>query len=426
MNLGIETEYVEFKESLSQLTRGLESLSAMLNKHGKGRVFFGVKDNGDVCGVQIANKTITDISRAVSEGIKPPIVPVIRTEVYDEKVVIVLEAEGTTKPYAAYGEYLIRSGNENRKIDPELLREILFQNTTELITNMESIRQDLSFNQLKRLYLAHGLTIDDRTFERNMNLLTERGRYNKLAELLADANDVSIKVVRFRGQDKSEMVSRDEYGEQCLLIAMKNAYEHVSAMNETRVLMDQGMERKEIKRFDTSCLDEAWTNACLHNRWSRSIPPAIYVYSDRIEIVSTGGLPFDLTEQEFFSGISHPVNLALQRIMGQLGFVEQTGHGVPKIISVYGKEAFHLAENHITVTIPFTFKLEGQNTPASALTQSQKTVYDAIREYPTATTQKLSKLTLLSQARISQIIRELKQLNLISREGSRRSGYWKT
>lgn len=426
MNLGIETEYIEFKESVSQLTRGLESLSAMLNKHGKGRVFFGVKDNGDVCGLQIGNRTITDISRAVSEGIKPTVVPIIQTEVYDGKVVILLEAEGNAKPYAAYGEYLIRSGNENRKIEPELLREILFQNTTELITNMESIRQDLSFHQLKRLYLSHGLTIDDQTFERNMNLLTERGKYNKLAELLADENDISIKVVRFRGQDKSEMLSRDEYGEQCLLTAMKNAYEHVSAMNETRVQMDQGMERKETRRFDSSCLDEAWTNACLHNRWARSIPPVMYVFSNRIEIVSTGGLPFDLTEQEFFQGISHPVNLALQRIMGQLGLVEQTGHGVPKIISVYGKEAFQLAENHITVTIPFAFPLESQRQSAIPLTKSQKTVYDAIREYPTATIRDLKQLTSLSESRINQVIRELKQLNIISREGSRKSGYWKT
>ena len=47
-----ETEYIEFAESLDQLDRGLDTISAMLNKHGKGTVLFGVKDNGDIIGVK--------------------------------------------------------------------------------------------------------------------------------------------------------------------------------------------------------------------------------------------------------------------------------------------------------------------------------------------------------------------------------------
>ena len=48
MNLGIETEYIEFKQSTSQLGKALESMVAMLNKRGEGEVYFGVLDNGDV------------------------------------------------------------------------------------------------------------------------------------------------------------------------------------------------------------------------------------------------------------------------------------------------------------------------------------------------------------------------------------------
>ncbi len=46
MNLGKENEKVEFKESLSQLDKGLKSLTAMLNRNGSGTVFFGVDDDG--------------------------------------------------------------------------------------------------------------------------------------------------------------------------------------------------------------------------------------------------------------------------------------------------------------------------------------------------------------------------------------------
>ena len=69
MNFKIETEFVEFKNSISQLPRAIEALSAMLNKHGEGKVYFGVNDNGKVIGVELGNKTIKDISQQISEKI---------------------------------------------------------------------------------------------------------------------------------------------------------------------------------------------------------------------------------------------------------------------------------------------------------------------------------------------------------------------
>ena len=97
------------------------------------------------------------------------------------------------------------------------------------------------------------------------------------------------------------MISRNEYGYHCLLIAMKQAYDYVAALDEVRVDLKAGQKRKETPLFDLECFDEAWTNACLHNRWVKNIPPAIYIFSDRIEIVSTGGLPFDFSKEEFFA-----------------------------------------------------------------------------------------------------------------------------
>ncbi len=44
---------------------------------------------------------------------------------------------------------------------------------------------------------------------------------------------------------------------------------------------------------------EAWLNACLHNRWSRQTPPAVYMFDDCIEIISVGGLPDGLILEEF-------------------------------------------------------------------------------------------------------------------------------
>ena len=194
-----ENESVEFKESLGQLNRGLESLTAMLNKHGSGTVLFGVKDDGVVVGVNIGNKTLKDIRDAITSRIKPTIIPTITEEENDSKIVIRVEVSGYNKPYSADGKYLIRSGNENKKIEPEIMRQLLFSNSSELITNIESFDQELTFNQLKQLFIMNNLSINNESFNKNNGLLTKNGKFNLLASILADNNNCSIKVVVYFG-----------------------------------------------------------------------------------------------------------------------------------------------------------------------------------------------------------------------------------
>lgn len=172
-------------------------------------------------------------------------------------------------------------------------------------------------------------------------------------------------------------------------------------------------------------IDEAWTNACLHNRWIKNIPPAIYIFSDRIEIVSTGGLPYDFSKDEFYAGISHPVNLSLQKIMGQLDMVEQTEHGVPKIIGVYGTQAFEIADNHITVTIPFAFEPSMNQTSYDGLSTTHAAVLKVIKNNPSLRIEDIAKLAGIGRTRTTQIITDLKSLGKIERVGGNKKGYWK-
>jgi len=423
-----ETETQEFKRSLSELDKGIVSLTAMLNKGGKGKVYFGVSNDGEILGLKgsLGIETIRKIGMRITETVKPTIVPKIYFEEYGTETIIVVEAEGYNKPYSASGEYRIRVGSENKKIEPELLGELFFSNPAAMAANAEASNQDLTFNELKRLYASRGLTIDDATFARNMGLLTKSGAYNYIAEILSDSNNCSIKVVRFKGTDKQEMISRNEYGYKCLLVAMRQAFDYVSALDEVRVNLHGGMTRTETHLFNLDCLDEAWTNACLHNRWIKNVPPAIYIFSDRIEVLSTGGLPVDFTKEEFFAGISRPINVSLQKIMGQLGMVEQTGHGVPKIVSVYGKDAFELADNHITVKIPFAFEPSMAQANYDGLPKSHAAVLKIIRENPLFKTEQIAKAAGLSRTRIGQIIADLKEMGKLVRIGGKRDGFWET
>lgn len=64
MNLSIESEKIEFKKNTNELVNGVISLSAMLNKHNEGTVYFGVENNGDVIGQKDLNEnTLRDVSK---------------------------------------------------------------------------------------------------------------------------------------------------------------------------------------------------------------------------------------------------------------------------------------------------------------------------------------------------------------------------
>ena len=421
-----EGENQEFKTSLAELDKGIIALTAMLNKSGRGKVYFGVANDGTVIGLEgsIGQETIKKIGVRISEQVRPVIIPKITFESYEDHVVIVVEAEGYNKPYSAAGEYRIRMGSENKKIDPSILSEMVLANSITQMENVESINQSLTFEQLKGLYRQKGLTVNDDNFLLNTGLLTKKGTFNYLADILSDNNNVSIKVVRFRGKDKMEMIARNEFGFKCLLLSMRSAYDYVAALDEVRVDLDSDMIRKELPLFDLVALDEAWTNACLHNKWIKNVPPAMYIFDDRIEIVSTGGLPFDFTKEEFFDGVSRPVNIGLQKIMGQLGMVEQTGHGVPRIIRTYGTQVFDIAENHITVTIPFAFTPSFKQTNYDGLTASERKVLEAIKNNPTASILTLCEITQIGKTRLSEIINALKKSNRIERVGKTRGGYW--
>ena len=88
MNLGIENELLEFKKSTSELNEAIIDITAMLNKHGKGTLYFGVRNNGDICGMDISESTTRDVSRKIYEQIKPQIYPTIEIMQIEDKNVI--------------------------------------------------------------------------------------------------------------------------------------------------------------------------------------------------------------------------------------------------------------------------------------------------------------------------------------------------
>lgn len=63
-----ECETTEFKKSTSELKTAVISIAAILNKHGKGELYFGIKDNGTVIGQTIGRNTIKEVTQKIVDN----------------------------------------------------------------------------------------------------------------------------------------------------------------------------------------------------------------------------------------------------------------------------------------------------------------------------------------------------------------------
>ena len=269
------------------------------------------------------------------------------------------------------------------------------------------------------------MRINEETFAENYKLLTKNGKFNYMAEILADKNDIHVNVMTFKGKDKTEYLKRDEFGYTCLLYAYERAKSYVDALNQTFVEVKSG-PRKEKKMFDPDAFREAWVNACVHNKWSDSDCPGIYIYENRLVIQSFGGIPNNLTKEQFLKGVSRPVNKELMDIFLKCGFCEQSGHGVPEVVNKYGETAYDFDGSFIFVTIPFDKSgFNGRDTQNDTQNGTQKDMEQLIIELiiinSHITKDEMASKLGVSKATITRAIRKSTRITFV---GSSKNGHW--
>lgn len=85
----IESETLELKKSTSELKAGVVSLVAMLNKHHRGELWFGIKNDGTAVGQSISEASLREVSRAMGDHIEPKVYPSVEKVMVDKKHCIV-------------------------------------------------------------------------------------------------------------------------------------------------------------------------------------------------------------------------------------------------------------------------------------------------------------------------------------------------
>ncbi len=199
-------------------------------------------------------------------------------------------------------------------------------------------------------YQEKGFDATSEFFLQNLGLYTDEGKFNWVAYLMADTNNISIKVARFRGTNKLDIVERNEYGYTCLIKAAREVLDKLEMVNTTTVRVTGEAQRREISVVEKPALREAVLNAIIHNDYLFMTSPVFEIYDDRIVVLSSGGLPPGLSKDQFFKGRSLPRSRELMRIFTDMELGEQLGSGMQKILRAYPTEIFDISGSFIQAT----------------------------------------------------------------------------
>ena len=274
-----ESNRIEFKRELNESLE--KEVVAFLNHRDGGVIYIGIDgktheavDVNDLDALQLK------IKDRIKNNINPStmgLFDVIIENIDHKDIVKIIIASGSEKPYylnkngmSPKGCY-IRVGSASEPMPTKMIEELFASRIRNSIGTIKSRNQDLTFEQLRIYYSETPLKLNDK-FARSLELLTEDGQYNYAAYLLSDNNGLSIKVAKYSGIDRVNLIENEEYGYCCLVKATKAVLEKLKIENKTFTKITAN-QREECKLLDSVALREAVINAIIHNNYSNEVPP---------------------------------------------------------------------------------------------------------------------------------------------------------
>ena len=156
----------------------------------------------------------------------------------------------------------------------------------------------------------------------------------------------------------------------------------------------------------------------------KNVDSRIEIFSDRIEIVSPGGLPIGILEDEYLEGrLSIPRNRVIADIFLRLKIIEKLGTGIRRIKEYYreydAKPDFIITENSITVILPRINKVikNVNEINRDRLNSNELLLYYIIKDNGNIKRSDIEKKIDLKKSQILQIINKLREYNLVLKTG---------
>lgn len=445
INFGHETEELEFKKSTGETRDAMKDIVAILNKHEKGILYFGVAPNGDVKGLQVVESTLRDVSRVIFESIKPQIYPQIQKITIDDCDIIEVKFSGKNKPYSAYGKYFIRVADESRELTPAELKEMMIAN--EYSERWEQFEtpytiKDVDEAALKEFFnraIACGkLPEDGYDAEKLLNklgLLKNNHLNNAGYVLFGNNGPVTLKMAVFASDEKLTFLDINR-AEDNIFRLVDTALTYIKKNIRWRAEIGN-VTREEIPEIPLKALREIVINSFAHAEYGTGSQHEIDIHPGKVVIYNPGTFPSEFSPEDFVKkNLSSIIrNELIAKVLYLCHDIESFGSGFKRVYALCNAENVGCSYEKTPIGFSFVFLRNDPNMPKNMsdkkqsvpvdLTKTEKEVYRLLQLQPNLTREELSIEIAKSIKTVQRTLEGLRLRGLISRVGTSRKGYWK-
>lgn len=448
-----EDSFTQFKRETIAIKELAKEFVAFLNAKG-GIVIFGVDDKtGKILGLSFeeVEKLGQEIGNCANENVKPPFHPIVENVLVEEKRLVVVHIpKGVSKPYAtSSGDYYIKSSSDKKKISQDELRRL--------------------FSESKRVYadeeLVYGSSVNDldttlfyKFLEKDNITIYEEIKNNKLylaqvlenLELLRD-NQLTlagnlifginpqkfnksfyIDCCYFDGNDifVDKYISKKTINGNFLTMFNNSLNFLKSSLKSIQSGAD--FNSPSVLEIDERVLNELIVNALVHRDYYINSSIKIFIFHNRVEIISPGKLTDSLTVEKIKNGISIHRNPILNSICKNVLPYSGYGSGIKRALNIDPTIEFvnDIEMEQFKCIIKRDDEKLGDKLgdklgeKLSKLTKNRKLILNAIANNSSVTIAELSQIVGISTTAIENNIKYLKENDLLKRVGSDIAGSW--
>lgn len=341
-----------FKKNITNSDSLAAEIVAFSNGAG-GRIFIGVDNNHNIVGLSARDiqRLNPMISTVASQNVTPPVNLTTTIATIDERRILVVEVpRGVNKPYQdKNGAFWVKNGSDKRKATSREEIQRMFQSSKMIHADVGP--SGLSISDLDMPYFSQfferrydqkledqPLPLDQVLY--NMNLAHD-GELNLAGALLFSKNPsprlpaFTVKAGVFPGTSlaaDSYIDSRNIQGK------MGDIFHQTMSFILTHIFQVQGEQTVNtvgVPEIPRIVFEELVANAFVHRDYFIPAPIRVFVFSDRIEIISPGHLPNNLTVENIKAGNSNVRNPVLASFAHHILPYRGYGSGILRALNHY-------------------------------------------------------------------------------------------
>ncbi|BDR57788.1 ATP-binding protein [Xylocopilactobacillus apicola] len=339
----------------------------------------------------------------------------------DDEILNIEILPGKHQPYWLENHVYVRNGSESIKASSDRIQKMINLQQLDLFDQSVAEKQALTFEYVKSIFRQKEIEFKPKA----LGFLNSEQNFTNTALLMSDQNPFSVKMAVFYGTNVMEFKDRKEVSGS-LLRQLDVALEYMDLNNSVRMVITGKPQRDEYPSYPVAAIRETFINAISHRSYFSKSPVQVEFFDDRMSVMSPGPIPDGLEIKAIIDGQTRPRNPNVVSILHRLGYIENHGTGMRRILSSYEQEnvtpEIIATEDFVKITLPNLNYVQELVDPMLYKNDNPKIkIIEYLSEHENVTRSEVENLLQVSRSQAGNYLKKLLENNVIEKLGANRA-----